>query len=685
IAKKTGKNLFFPAEKLADITSNKLVGTYTLAEALVIILADTNVEASVTKKGVIVVHTRRKKAEENKKEEGFWASLFSSQDDALENEQRRIERQAKDEVERIAVTGYRESLNKALSFKKNADYQVDVISAEDIGKLPDVEVGDVLERIAGVQVKRGDDGVVNGTSIRGLPGYFNRTLYNDHVINTSLSTERFFDSQIMPAAFVSRIEVQKTAQADVIEGGLAGVINLKSIRAFDIGETAARLHLTGTGTSNDHNHNSDIVAIFSDLYLNDTLGISTGINVLKSDTESQKGVVFNPVTKLTEGEGKDYDGDGEVENGDVFYVPQAISYILNENSRERNAAFLNIEWRPTPTFNVFGEVFFSGYDTLNIRNNLKFRPRAANESTGEGAQVSQYEGALYPNGARDYLTVYHPSNIFAEVLNQYNYRESDIIVALFDMEWLHQRWTFNLSGNISKSKTNQFTIEAKNLTAKDYFDITLDGTQLDKAWGVYFHNPDGDPDYSQRGLLNDPQAPFRSLTVNAQQVGGEYESNTWAADFSAQYEFEHMDSYISVTSLQLGLHYSEDESLANQPRANFFGDTEGLFNGAEMTYSTVEPARGQWFDYDANQPGAPLAWAVPDISTMVTDYNWTADSVRAAAIDAEVYQPGIRDDLKEDIVAAFIKLNFENDSGLLTGNFGLRYIKTKQFASGQGG
>ncbi|WOH38719.1 TonB-dependent receptor [Thalassotalea fonticola] len=675
IAKQTGSNLLYPPEKLSNLQTNSLRGSFTLPEALKVLLDGTSIEALITPKGVIIIHD--KSNDETSKLNVDQNKIFQPDDENVNN------KHTKGDIESIVVTGFRQSLNKALSYKRTANNQIDVISAEDIGKLPDVEIGDVLERIAGVQVSRGDDGVVNGTSIRGLPGYFNRTLYNGHILSTSLSTERFFDSQIMPAAFVRRVEVHKTPVADVIEGGLAGEINLKSIRAFDVGEQALRFKFTGSTTSNSNENNSDVTAIFSDLYLEETLGFSSGVSFLKTDTENQKGLVFNPVFKMEEGVNKDYNGDGDISNNDTFYLPSTIAYSLSQNIRERNALFANFEWRPEGRFTMFAEVFYSQYNTINIRDNLRFKPSQTDNSEGSGAQTTSYEGPFY-NEERQYLTIYHPSNIFAEVSNRHNKRDSDTIMAFIETQWFFESWSLNLAINASKSKTKQFTVEAKNLSANNYFDVILDGTDLDSPWEVYFHNPPSDPDYSQRGLLNDSQAPYRALTVNGLQLGAEYESNSWGVDFESEYVFPQTNSPLVLSTIQMGLHYREDESLANKPSANFAGRTDELFNGGEITYRQVEPEKGQWFDGKDSQRGAPLPWVVPDIDSMINIYNWTDESVRSAAIAINRYQPGIRDDLKEDITAAFTRLNFESEEGKFSGNFGLRYAKTQQFASGQG-
>jgi len=106
---------------------------------------------------------------------------------------------------------------------------VDSIVARDIGKLPDVTVGDALQRITGVQVTRNNDQVI-GVNVRGLPNVVT-TLNGDEIFTTTLRT---FDFQNLPAEVLSGLSVYKTSSADQIEGGIAGLIDVRTHRPFDL-------------------------------------------------------------------------------------------------------------------------------------------------------------------------------------------------------------------------------------------------------------------------------------------------------------------------------------------------------------------------------------------------------------------------------------------------------------------
>lgn len=128
----------------------------------------------------------------------------------------------------IVVSGIRQSIASAQTIKKNADQQIDAIVATDIGKLPDVAVSDTAARIVGVQVDRGG-GEANRVLVRGLPDF--TTTFNGREIFTAEA--RSVALQDFPSGLIGALEIYKTTTANLVEGGLAGEINVRSRRPFD--------------------------------------------------------------------------------------------------------------------------------------------------------------------------------------------------------------------------------------------------------------------------------------------------------------------------------------------------------------------------------------------------------------------------------------------------------------------
>lgn len=136
----------------------------------------------------------------------------------------------------IVVTGIRASLQSAVDTKRNAPAIVDSISAEDIGRFPDANLAESLQRITGVQITR-SRGEGSQASIRGLSPEFNQVNFNGRSIPSASSGSRSFDFTILSSDLISGIDVYKTPTADLTEGGLAGTINVRSLRGQDVKQT----------------------------------------------------------------------------------------------------------------------------------------------------------------------------------------------------------------------------------------------------------------------------------------------------------------------------------------------------------------------------------------------------------------------------------------------------------------
>ena len=135
--------------------------------------------------------------------------------------------QTADEADTIVVTGLRRSLQSAQNIKRNSDQIVDAVVAEDIGKLPDITVSDTAARIPGIQVER-NGGEASRVLLRGLDRTFYTTTYNGREIFTAET--RSVALQDFPAGAISAVEAFKTSTANLVEPGIAGLINVRSRR-----------------------------------------------------------------------------------------------------------------------------------------------------------------------------------------------------------------------------------------------------------------------------------------------------------------------------------------------------------------------------------------------------------------------------------------------------------------------
>lgn len=157
---------------------------------------------------------------------------------------------------KIVVTGIRASLETAVNVKRNANAVVDAVSAEDVGKLPDSDVGESLGRIPGVAVGR-DFGQGASVSIRGTDPQMTYTTLNGQTVASTgwydqKAVDRSFNYSLLPSELIGGLEVYKSSQADLTEGGIGGTVIVKTRKPLDMDANTifGSVHY-GTGTISD--------------------------------------------------------------------------------------------------------------------------------------------------------------------------------------------------------------------------------------------------------------------------------------------------------------------------------------------------------------------------------------------------------------------------------------------------
>ncbi|MBL8277029.1 MAG: TonB-dependent receptor [Pelomonas sp.] len=158
------------------------------------------------------------------------------------------------QLETVTITGIRASLESALNAKRQDKGIVDVIKAEDMGKFPDTNLAESLQRVPGVVIDR-DAGEGRNISVRGLGGDFTRTRINGvEALATTGGTDssgganrtRAFDFNVFAADLFSSLTVRKSSSADVDEGSLGATVDLQTARPFDMKNFVAAVSVKGT-------------------------------------------------------------------------------------------------------------------------------------------------------------------------------------------------------------------------------------------------------------------------------------------------------------------------------------------------------------------------------------------------------------------------------------------------------
>ncbi|MDV3455755.1 TonB-dependent receptor [Sphingomonas sp. HF-S4] len=284
-----------------------------------------------------------------------WALAFSTGAHAQTEAPADTADAAPQEEAEIVVTGIRQSLADAQSVKRNSAQVVDAISAEDIGKFPDKNIGEALQRVTGVQITRAA-GEGQSVSIRGADPSLNRVEINGQTaLSTVVGSGRAVEFRDLPVEFVSRVEVVKSATADMVEGGLGGTVRVITRRPFDSKVPYIAGSVQGIYGTLAKKFDPKLALIGSTLFNNDTMGILVSATYENRSlwydqlrTTGWRQIDRDPATAGVQALDLNNDGIGD------FY-PDIPRPVINRESTKRGAVSGVFEWRPDSDFRAFLE------------------------------------------------------------------------------------------------------------------------------------------------------------------------------------------------------------------------------------------------------------------------------------------------------------------------------------------
>ena len=273
------------------------------------------------------------------------------------------------EVETVVVTGVRESLRQAVDVKRNAPQVMDVITAEDVGKLPDDNVAEALQRVTGVQISRvfGEGQSVN---IRGLQQVRvevdGRTLLGWSARLSPPENEQLGRSSgldTVPSGLFGRLEVRKSPVAAQVEGGLGGSVNLITPDPFDFKEPTFRYRLQGTYSAVSEEIDPSVTFLTAGRVLDGRLGLLLAVDYSGRTASTQafeRNNFFNTTTDLNR------DGAPDI-NGDRLHYEQFTT------DRTRYGVTFEAQYRLTDEIELFAETIFSAQENERRQDFLVWR------------------------------------------------------------------------------------------------------------------------------------------------------------------------------------------------------------------------------------------------------------------------------------------------------------------------
>lgn len=301
---------------------------------------------------------------------------------------------AKDAAEEIVVTGIRASLSKAMDIKRENNQVVDAIVAEDIGKFPDNNVIEAMQHITGVQVAVKVKGEGQAPVIRGSSDVV--TTINGQQVFTG--SGRNMSLQDIPATLVAGIEVYKSTSADMIEGGVGGLVNVKLRRPFDF--DGSKIAFSAKGTYNDQSEKTDpsLSALVSNRWDTSAGEFGALLNVAYSENNYREEAVwgggFFPYTKT----GQRDDAAFGYAPGKQLSTSSSSAYVLMRDAAgawdrygltKRPAINVSLQWAPSDTLEAYLDASYQGYDG---RGNMSFLFTRTDSTQKPGTSYTYHEG-----------------------------------------------------------------------------------------------------------------------------------------------------------------------------------------------------------------------------------------------------------------------------------------------------
>ncbi|HSX55019.1 MAG TPA: TonB-dependent receptor [Sphingomonas sp.] len=574
------------------------------------------------------------------------------------------------EAEDIIVTGIRETIQTSIQAKRNSDTIVDTVSSKEIGELPGQSVGEVIATITGATIDRANYGPTE-VSIRGLGSGLSMTTFNGREA-TNGSGDRAVNFGQFPSELFNAIKIYKTQQANLIEGGVAGLIEMETRKPLDYGrrniqvEAKANFNpyqdrITGEGAWGWRG-TASYIDQFKIGGLGE-LGISVGVqrNDVNDPVErfytsstwftcNAAVVSTTNCTEVTRQQGN---------SGTPFYhASNSYLYRQMTTADRRDAVFAAVQWQPSPTLDINFDVQYSRRDYSEKRNDFgtaEGRYNLRNVVIGDNHEMLSADGSA---------TMQTISGLFE--------RDERYLGLGGNIEWkASDRLTVSIDGAYSRTRRLDITRQVRLRT--DPFNIfgvrTAINNQripyhVDMTQGylpVFTYDARFDP--RDHALFSDDTRLTRSQDGRTDEI--------WSLRADATYK---LDGFIE--RIDVGGRWASRKFFGYSNDVNIDQADLAVDRNVNLACRTAFPQRG--FLSDASSPSIG-SYATFDVLCQFRNYLGTED-------------PGNSGDLRavenaqvtEKTYAGYAMATYSGQLGNLPfrGNFGVRAVRTEVTSDG---
>lgn len=259
--------------------------------------------------------------------------------------------------EEVIVTGIRASLQRSMDIKRESGGIVDAISAEDIGKFPDTNLAESLQRITGVSIDR-SGGEGQYITVRGFGPQFNTVLINGRQI-ASENLSRAFSFDTLASELVKNIEVHKTASAAVQSGGIGATVNITSARPFDFDGIKASGSVKSVYDGNSEESTPQLAGLVS--YSNDTFGVLASLSYQERETRLNQAQIDGWLENVAIPDAE-LNGGAGLDDGMTLFSPRNYDHKVTFEERKRTNANLVFQYAANDDVTITADYLYSDFD-----------------------------------------------------------------------------------------------------------------------------------------------------------------------------------------------------------------------------------------------------------------------------------------------------------------------------------
>ena len=580
------------------------------------------------------------------------------------------------DMQTVVVTGVKASLIKSLALKRNNDQVVESVVAEDIGKLPDNNVVEALQRVTGIQVTNRAGGEVGTLSIRGLPDV--QTTWNGRNIFTASGTQVAL--QDIPSTLVRQIDVYKTRDASQLETGIAGQIDVKSLRPFDFKGPKVSLSARETYLDPAEKWNPQLSAMFSNRWETGIGEVGALVNLAAAQTKYRNESVtpgamvpftsanpaevpagYIPLQRITDNNiwapgtrtglptaaGSTLDFNGQAYP--YYLARDAVFQSDVQGERKRPAATVALQWKPNSDTVYTFESMYNGY-----------RDKAFNQLL---FSFVDWWGDLGSNPAGT-ITTFPGTNVIKSrtVNNVYGFNSGDYTTSKTDS------FVYALNGKWNIGSRLKLDGDLSYQTSK--FDTQFTATRIDRvapSIDVDFNDGNGDTAFrfnNNADLVDPTKWNVAEFYDNANRNKGSAATASLSGVFDA--------AWGALETLQFGArHDVRKASEANRTQSAFLGRNLATL-GPEYAHINS--------NFGTDISDVPRSWVEPNayyIRDNIDDWRRLYNSVNSNFLITDQLRLQKTFEVEEKTSNLYLMGNFQSElfGNRLRANVGVRYTK----------